>query len=232
MTLIAEDLLLLLLDDGSGKPVVDSTKLPRVLAGAVILELAMNGTVSVTGDTPVEGLPHTTKKGRLVVTEDSPPSDAILAEAAAAIGSAKRPMTPKSAVEKLNAQIHEQVVARVIESGFVGEEHGKILGLFPTTSWPAKDSAHEDRVRMTLHTVLVEGFEPDPRSSAIIALLSAIDATPKVFPDVDKRDLVKRAAHIAQGEWAGDAVRKAVHDVYSAVSVAVMVPIMAGTSGI
>jgi hypothetical protein len=33
MTLIAEDLLLLLLDDESGKPVLDDTRLSRVLVG-------------------------------------------------------------------------------------------------------------------------------------------------------------------------------------------------------
>jgi hypothetical protein len=36
MTLIAEDLLLLLLDDESGKAVLDDTRLSRVLAGAAL----------------------------------------------------------------------------------------------------------------------------------------------------------------------------------------------------
>ncbi|MET0315377.1 MAG: GPP34 family phosphoprotein, partial [Rhodococcus fascians] len=45
MTLIAEDLFLVLVDDVTGKPIVDSTKFPRVLAGALVLELAMNGAV-------------------------------------------------------------------------------------------------------------------------------------------------------------------------------------------
>jgi hypothetical protein len=65
----------------------------------------------------------------------------------------------------------------------------------------------------------------------VVALLSAIDATHKVFPDADKRAVKNRAKDIAQGEWASDAVRKAVQDVYTAVTVAVMVPVMAGTSG-
>ncbi|KQU39298.1 MULTISPECIES: GOLPH3/VPS74 family protein [unclassified Rhodococcus (in: high G+C Gram-positive bacteria)] len=225
MTLIAEDLLLLLLDDGTGKPVVDSTKLPRVLAGAVILELAMDGTVSVAGDN------ETTKKGRLAVSGARTVSDPILERAVEAIETAKRPMTPKSAVEKLHKDIREQVVARVVERGFVGEEKSKVLGLFPTTTWPTLDSSHEDRVRETLHSVLIDGLDPDARTSAAVALLSAIDATHKVFPDADKRAVKNRAKDIAQGEWASDAVRKAVQDVYTAVTVAVMVPVMAGTSG-
>jgi Golgi phosphoprotein 3 (GPP34) len=46
MTLLAEDVLLLLLDDASGKPIVDGTKLDRVLAGALLLELALAGRVT------------------------------------------------------------------------------------------------------------------------------------------------------------------------------------------
>jgi len=81
MTLIAEDLLLLLLDDGSGKPVVDSTKLPRAVAGAVILELAMSGVVTVAQDG------EDVKKGRLAVRGPRP-DEPILQEAVAAIDGA------------------------------------------------------------------------------------------------------------------------------------------------
>ncbi len=45
MALLAEDLLLLALDDDSGKALVDSITLPRALAGAVLLELALDNVV-------------------------------------------------------------------------------------------------------------------------------------------------------------------------------------------
>ncbi|MFW0871658.1 GOLPH3/VPS74 family protein [Rhodococcoides corynebacterioides] len=223
MTLIAEDLLLLLLDDGSGKPVVDSTKLPRAVAGAVILELAMSGVVTVAQDG------EDVKKGRLAVRGPRP-DEPILQEAVAAIDGAKRPMTPKSAVEKLHKAMHEKVLARVIDRGFVDEQKGRVLGLFPTTSWPARDTAHEARVRETLQWVLVDGRDPDARTCALVALLSSIDAVPKVFPGADKRSIKKRAAEIAEGQWASEAVRRAVEDVWSAVAVAVMVPTIVTTS--
>ncbi len=78
--------------------------------------------------------------------------------------------------------------------------------------------------------MLVEGLDPTPRAAALISLLSAVDAAAKVFPDTDRKMIRKRAKEIADGEWAGAAVRKAVDAINSAVFVAVMVPAMAAGS--
>ena len=87
MTLIAEDLLLLLLDDESGKPSADSTKLPRVLAGALVVELALGGSLRITG--PGEQ----TKKDHVVVAGD-PPADPLLRRVFDLVATASRPMKP------------------------------------------------------------------------------------------------------------------------------------------
>jgi hypothetical protein len=223
MTLIAEDVLLLLLDDGSGKPIVDSTKLPRVLAGGLVLELAMSGVIRVSGD----GEP--VKKGRLVATDAPPPQDPLLYRVAHTIATASRPMTPKRAIEKLQKGLRDEVANRLVQQGFLDQQRGKVLGLFPTTAWPARNSSYEDSVRQALYQVLVEGLSAQPRLAAVISLLSAIDATPKVVVG-DKKAIKKRAKDVADGEWAGEAVRKAVQDVNAAVMVAVMVPVITTTS--
>ena len=194
MTSIAEDLLLLLLDDESGKPLVDGVKLPRVLAGAVLLELALDDVVAV--DTEGEQ----GKKGRIAIRTEARPADPILAEAVERLGSG-RPLKPTSAIEKLQKGLQEKLLARVVEQGWVSEERGRILGVFPTTKWPAIDSTHEQRVRDRIRAALIDGLTPEPRTAALIALLSAADAAPKVFPDADKRAVKKRAKEIAQGEW-------------------------------
>jgi hypothetical protein len=66
---LAEDVLLLLIDDVSGKPVVDTTRLNLALAGGVLLDLSALGQVDVSG--PGEQV----KAGRLVV-RDTQPTDA------------------------------------------------------------------------------------------------------------------------------------------------------------
>ncbi|MEE2033231.1 GOLPH3/VPS74 family protein [Rhodococcus chondri] len=220
MALLAEDLMLLLLDDDSGRALVDSTKLPRVLAGAVLLELTLDAVVGL--DT--EG--SRVRKGRLVVRTATVPSDPLLAHAVRRLTDAK-PMKPESAVEKLSKGIRETLLGRVVEHGWIREERGRVLGIFPTKRWPAVDDSHERQVRAELRSVLVDGSTPTARAAALVSLLSAVDAVPKIMPDVDKRQIKKRAEEIAEGDWAGKAVRKAVDAVNTAVMVAVTVPVIA-----
>lgn len=223
--LIAEDLLLLLLDDESGASLVDGTRLPRVLAGAVLLELALDGYV-----TPAAA-GEEVKKGRLAVRQDGTPDDPILARTLDVIREAKRPMKPEAAIEKLDTELRAAVFERVIDRGWVRESRRKFLGIFPTKVWPPVDESHEREVRHELAGVLIEGLAPTPRAAALISLLSAAEAAPKVFPDADRKAIRKRAKEIAEGEWAGEAVRTAVDAINTAVFVAVMVPaVVAGSS--
>lgn len=224
MPLLAEDLLLLLLDDESGKPIVDGIRLPRVLAGAVLLELALAGTVTPDVDGSV------VRKGRLVVRPDPAPDDPVLADATRRLADAK-PMKPASAIEKLTKGLQDTLIDRIVDRGWLREERGRILGLFTTRRWPAVDESHERHVRAELRAALVDGLTPAPRTAALVSMLSAVSAASKVFPDADKRAVNKRAKEIAEGEWAGAAVRQAVEAVNTAMIAAVTAGAVAGSSG-
>jgi hypothetical protein len=75
--LIAEELLLLALDNESGKPMVGSDRLVPALGGALIVELALMERIGVTPDS--EGW---RKRGRVTVVNltptDDPELDAVL----------------------------------------------------------------------------------------------------------------------------------------------------------
>ncbi|MEW2015572.1 GPP34 family phosphoprotein [Rhodococcus sp. BS-15] len=223
MTLIAEDLLLLLLDDDSGKPLADSTKLPRVLAGALVVELALSGSLRITG--PGEQI----KKDHVVVAGELP-AEPVLRRVFDLVASASRPMKPQKVIEKSQKNLSKELVARLVAQGFVTEKKDKVWGLFPTTTWPARETSHEKVLRDSLRSALVDGTTPSPHTAALISLISAVDLTHKVIVDADKKQLKHRAKQIAEGEWAGAAVRKAVSDVNAAVMAAVMVPVIVSTT--
>lgn len=224
--LVAEDLLLLLLNDVTGKPLIDTTRLDLALSGAVMLELATLGRVDVTG--PGEPV----KAGRLVVRDPTPTGDPILDEAlrrADVMG----PKKPQSALSSLGKGLRPEILNRLTFRGLLRYEEGKILGLFPTRSWPAADMVHEGRVRNGLHEVLVVGRTPTSAEAPLIALLQAVDQIPKVLGDVGvpKRELRRRAKAVAGGGFASEAVRKAVEAVTAATAAAITAAAAAGAAG-
>ncbi|MFG1817336.1 GPP34 family phosphoprotein [Kribbella sp. NPDC049174] len=223
--LIAEDLLLLLYDDESGKPITGAPGLDYALAGAVLIELTMLGKLDVAG----EG--EEVKRGRLKVLDASPTGDAILDERLAYVAD-KPGKRPKDQIGRLSKKLREQLLARLAERGVLAADEGKVLGIFPVTRWPAKDARHEADVRLALESVLKVGTSPNERTGALIALLSALNVVPKVVTDaVDKKALKQRAKEIAESDWAADAVKKAVAEMQAAVTTAIVVSATAASTG-
>lgn len=224
--LIAEDLLLLLYDDESGKPGADGTRLDNALAGALLVELSLRGQVEVADGSGA------VKNGRLVVVDPATTDDPVLDEALSVLAE-KDGKTPKQLLGPLKKGLRQRLLDQLAARGIVEARAGKVLGLFPTTRWPAVDSAHEAQVRERLRSVLVVGLDPDPHTAALTSLLHAVDALHKVVPSDDRRALKRRAKEISEGAWAAEAVRKAVEEVNAAVVVAVVAAstAAAGSSG-
>ncbi|HSP71920.1 MAG TPA: GPP34 family phosphoprotein, partial [Gaiellaceae bacterium] len=103
--LIAEDLLLLLTDDRTGKLVVSSNRVDVALGGAVLIELSLAHRVDVAGEA------ETVRKGRLIVRDASSTSDVLLDEALAELGE-KQGKKPKDAVAALGKGLRARLHAR------------------------------------------------------------------------------------------------------------------------
>lgn len=194
--IIAEDLLLLLTDDESGKTMVDGSYVDLALAGAVLLELAELRRVTVAG--PDEDV----KKGRVRVLDPSPTGDAVLDESLRRVGE-KHGKKPESILSALGKGLREHLLERLSAAGILRRQEGKVLGIFPTTRWPADDRAHEAEVLSRLRSALVVGTTPDLRTAALAGLLSAVDAPHKVLggtgEEIDKKAVRRRAKEIREG---------------------------------
>ena len=211
---IAEEILLLLVDDKTGRFLVDSTKLDNVLAGAVLVELA---TIERVGFAPAGGR---VKRGRMVVLDPTPPGDPMLDRALATIA-ASRPAKPDRLIAKLRKGLRSTLLERLSEAGAVRRSTRKLLGILPRTTWPAADSRHKQELRARLHDVLVAGAKPDGRTAALVSLLAAVNAAAKVV-DGDKKTVRARAKDIAAGDWAGAAVKKAIDAVNDAAAIIII----------
>ena len=224
--LLAEDLLLLLTDDKTGKLVGSSTEIDVALGGALLVELALTERVDVAG--PDERV----RKGRLLVKDPSPTGDDLLDEALGLVGR-KEGKKPETVVTPLGKKTRRRLYERLTQAGILRSEERRVLGLFPSRRRPAIDTAHESAVRESLSTALRLGTTTDPRTGALISLLVALDATHKVVtPDsvgLTKKELKANAKRIAEGEWAAKAVRKAIDSMNAAVMAATTSAVTAGT---
>jgi hypothetical protein len=207
---VTEDLALLLLDPDTGRAVVDSTSLDRALAGALLLDLATRE--RITGD-------GNGAKARLSAVGAAPTGDALLD---AALARLDKPLRAQKAVERLARGMRRQLLERLVERGLVRRERSRLLGLFPVTTWPSADPGPAKELRGWVAAVLRDGARPDQHLALLISLVHAVKAEHKVV-DGPRRQLRARAAEVAEGEWAGQAVRKAVQAVQSSVAAAVAV---------
>ena len=191
-TLIAEDLLLLLLDDDSGR-LTGTTYLDAGIGGAVLVELALGGLVEV-------------RKGRgwwarakVVPLVSDPPADPLLVEALDVVRSRER--TAQDLVTRLGRKRRDVLLERLRDRGIVEEHEDRVLGLYSRRRWPTVGTAHEDDVRRKVGDALVRGSRPDDRTAALIAVLSALDLTHKVVDreGLPARQVKKRAKEIADG---------------------------------
>lgn len=212
--LIAEDLLLLLTHDDTGKLASSGTEVDVALGGAVLVDLTLMERVDVAG--PREPV----REGRLVVKDPSATGDAVLDEALAAIGE-KEGKKPQSVVARLGKGVRAALYGRLVERGLLRAERGRILGIFPTDRWPALDASHEASVRAGIASALREGRTSDARIGALISLLLALRAVHKVVEPssvgLPKQEIKASAKRIAEGDWAARAVRQAIDSTNAAI---------------
>ncbi|PWD49432.1 GPP34 family phosphoprotein [Serinibacter arcticus] len=217
--LIAEDVMLLLLDDATGS-VAGSSAVHYTLGGAVLVELALAERVWI------EPSGSAWRTARVHPVPGAPPlADPLLQGALGIV--AEKPRSAQDLVNRLGKGLREHVAERLVNRGLVRRETTNVLGLFPSTRWPAQDARHEQELRGTLELVLARGAVPDARTGAVVALLSAADQAHRVlgYPGIAPRDVKARAKVIAEGDWAA----KAVKDAVAAMNAAVIGAIVATT---
>ena len=171
--LLAEDLLLLVTDDASGRLSVPGVQADAGLGGANLVELTLLGKVDVAGEQDPG------KPGRIIVRDPSPPGDEVL-DAALRTLVARQGSKPSAVIRPLGKNLRPVLYQRLAASGVLRAGRGRALGIFPTRTWPAQDPSHEAEMRQLVTQALVQPSAPDERTAALIALLHALKCEHKV----------------------------------------------------
>jgi len=195
MAQIAEDLLLLLLDNASAQPGLDRARRERVLTAAVLLDLAYACLIrpAVDGD-PV-------RPGRLVALSTQAPPDPVMAPALRLLQ--QRPLPPRSAVSRLRRHTEATVLTHLQytgQIGRVGPPGGKAV------AWPLINRDRAANARTQMLSALFDRRPPPPATAAIITLLHAADGLGALLSLNDRgwRWVHGRAGEIALGSWVDE----------------------------
>jgi hypothetical protein len=211
--LLAEDLLLLVTGNASGRLIAPSDQVDAGLGGANLVELTMMGKVDLSNDTDLG------KPGRIIVRDPSPARDGVL-DAALGILIERQGGKPYTVIRALGKNLRQALYERLANDGAVRSQRGRVLGVFPTRRWPAQDDQQAERLRQLVGQALVQQQVPDARTAALIALLHALRCEHKIIDPkpyhLSRRQLRARAEEISVGNWASDAVRKVIRDMASA----------------
>lgn len=211
--MLAEDLLLLAYDDDTGRR-IGTGSLECALAGAVLIELVEYGTVDVVGDD--DSGPHIALVDRVPTGRD------FLDEMISTLAT-RDDAKPKDALAGLTGALAERLLACLAERGLVRVESGTARELVPVAHWPEAEAGHAFELRAGLREALVDGKDPDERTAALLSLLTAIDAVPRVG-EADRATVKRRASTIAEGQWSRARSNHAVEEITAAVMVAALTP--------
>ena len=198
MARIAEDLLLALLDNESAQPRLQRSRLGRVLAAALILDLALG--CRVRPALPGEPMPP----GTLVALTGPVPMDPAVRPALAMIEQGA--ITPAAAIGKLRKRAEDDVLDQLLRTGQLHQIQLSKQHLLRrnTYAWPMHDRTRVDGVRAAMTAALVGAQRPDIVTATVIALLAAVDGLgPALGLDAERaREAGQRAAGVTFGSWA------------------------------
>jgi hypothetical protein len=219
--LIAEELVLLALDDVTGKKKIGSDKLEPAVGGALVTELALLERIGIT---PRED--GWSRRGRITITSlkptDDPDLDLMLERLAANEGKKLKDLLSTMGFRKrVTKDFPSRLLERLARAGILTPHRDKVLGLIPRTTWPAPDPSSEDEVRQRLQSALVAGLTPTERTVALIALLQAVGLLDKVVKTDDRKLARSRAKELSEGDWAAKAVRDAIQEAAAASASAI-----------
>jgi hypothetical protein len=193
---IAEDLLLLLLDNPEAQPRLDRAALGRVLAAGLILDLALD--CRVRPAQPEDPAPE----GLLLALDGPVPLDPAVRPALAML--LERPLTPGAAVATLRKQAEDDVLDQLLRTGQIHQvsltEHRLRRNHY---RWPVKNRARVAVIRAEVLAALFETRRPEPVIAAVIGLLYAAGALGAVLElnDAGVQAAGLRANEIAGGDW-------------------------------
>lgn len=203
-----EEIMLLLLDDRTGRPIgLPPPAGDYALASAILMELSLQGRV----DTDLE---------RLMVTSQKPTDDPVLDEALTIVATSQGMRDSRHWIVEIgrrNEHFRAMVLDSLVRKGVLRKEEGRFLWVFPDRRYPkaAEGEAEVKEVRARLRDVLLHDTIPEPRESLMIGLARAAGLVPLILSPEEQDKAMSRVDQVADLEELGRSLSAVTKEVYA-----------------
>ncbi len=215
MLRFAEEIMLLLLDDDGGEFVrVPEWSLQCALAGAVLMDLALENRI----DTDLE---------QLILVDSTPVGDDLLDPTLARIAQATERHDTRYWIQHTAQhadRIRERVLERLVDRGILQRRDERLLWVFQSRRYPVVDGKADREVKLRIMAVLFSDEIPDPRDIVIVCLAEACGLFRELLSRRELEHATARIEQVRKLDLIGQAVSQAVWDIEVSLAIAMQPP--------
>jgi Golgi phosphoprotein 3 len=206
---LAEELVLLVLDDESGHLVhLPASSLELALAAALVMELALEGRVD-------------TDPAKLFVLSSDPTGNAILDDALAQIVAAEQVHPTAvwlSRLTQVGAGLSDRVINSLVTRGVLRMVEKRLLWVFKVRAYPPTSGIEEREVKSRVMALLNSDDIPETHDALLIGLLSATGILEQFLGESEHERLRARINQIAKLEEISRELARAMQDLQVALA--------------
>ncbi len=201
MLTFAEELILLALDDTTGKfRHTSNAKFELVLVGAMLMNLALMDRI----DTDLENL----------ITIDSSNTGDVLFDRILSLLSASPGIRDTDYwIQRVRLEIpnlRELLIQQLVAKGILKEQDQKFLWVFNLRRYPVLDNTEQKEVKTRIRDIVLSDDIPDPHDIVLISLITSCGLLREVFTKEELKETEKRIYQIAQMDLIGQAVFQSI----------------------
>ena len=212
MLRFAEEIVLLLLSDDDGRFArVPSWSLEYSLAGAVLMDLALEGRI----DTDLD---------KLVLVDATPVGDSLLDPTLAEIAEGAERDTRFWVEHVANRAyaVRDESLSRLIAHGILESRDDRFLWVFQSRRYPTVDGQAEREVKLRIMEVLFSDTIPDPRDVVIICLADACGIFKGLLSRQELTQASNRIEQVRKLDLVGQAMTQAISDIELSIANSVL----------
>jgi hypothetical protein len=211
MIRIAEELLLLALDDQKGVLVpMPFMALDFGLSAALLMEMELKGYLKV--------------EDKTIIVSDTDTGDQLTNEVKDYILNYKTSESPQFWIKEIalnNSDLKIRIIKSLIDKKILTTKERKILWLIPQRRYPVINDKEETEVRSRIRSIINKNIEPSKHDIVLIGLILACDLIDEIFVRDEKHNARLKLEEIAQRDILSSAVIKDVNDLQQLITSAV-----------